>query len=218
MFSKGKSTIFTNIKNLIVENIIKYFKEYFLVTIIFIVGIIIGVVFINNLSENQSNEISTYINSFLGTLEDNNNVNYTELLKDSVTQNLILVVALWFVGATLIGIPLVFAIVLFRGFCLGYTISAVIHVLGISKGIVFVLTSMLLQNLIFIPAIIALAVSGIRLYHTVVKDRNSESIKVAILRHSIFSIIILVLLIISSVIEVFCSTNLFVLCRNFIVI
>lgn len=218
MFSKGKSTIFTNIKNLIVENIIKYFKEYFLVTIIFIVGIIIGVVFINNLSGNQSNEISTYINSFLGTLEDNNNVNYTELLKDSVTQNLILVVALWFVGATLIGIPLVFAIVLFRGFCLGYTISAVIHVLGISKGIVFVLTSMLLQNLIFIPAIIALAVSGIRLYHTVVKDRNSESIKVAILRHSIFSIIILVLLIISSVIEVFCSTNLFVLCRNFIVI
>ena len=29
MFSKGKSTIFTNIKNLIVKNIIKYFKEYF---------------------------------------------------------------------------------------------------------------------------------------------------------------------------------------------
>ena len=218
MFSKGKNTIFTNIKNLIVENIIKYFKEYFLVTIIFIVGIIIGVVFINNLSENQSNEISTYINSFLETLKNNSNFNYVELLKDSVIQNLILVVTLWFVGATLIGIPLVFAIVLFRGFCLGYTISAVIHVLGISKGIVFVLTTMFLQNLIFIPAIIALAVSGIRLYHTVVKDRSSESIKIAILRHSIFAIIIMILLIISSVIEVFCSTNLFVLCRNFIVI
>ncbi len=218
MFSKGKNTIFTNIKNLIVENIIKYFKEYFLVTIIFIVGIIIGVVFINNLSENQSNEISTYINSFLETLKNNSNFNYAELLKDSVIQNLILVVTLWFVGATLIGIPLVFAIVLFRGFCLGYTISAVIHVLGISKGIVFVLTTMFLQNLIFIPAIIALAVSGIRLYHTVVKDRSSESIKIAILRHSIFAIIIMILLIISSVIEVFCSTNLFVLCRNFIVI
>lgn len=218
MFNKGKNTIFTNIKNLIVENIIKYFKEYFLVTIIFIVGIIIGVVFINNLSENQSNEISTYINSFLETLKNNSNFNYAELLKDSVIQNLILVVTLWFVGATLIGIPLVFAIVLFRGFCLGYTISAVIHVLGISKGIVFVLTTMFLQNLIFIPAIIALAVSGIRLYHTVVKDRSSESIKIAILRHSIFAIIIMILLIISSVIEVFCSTNLFVLCRNFIVI
>lgn len=218
MFSKGKNTIFTNIKNLIVENIIKYFKEYFLVTIIFVIGIIIGVIFINNLSENQSNEISTYINSFLENIKNNNNFNYAELFKDSVIQNLVLVVTLWFVGATLIGIPLVFAIVLFRGFCLGYTISAVMHVLGISKGIVFVLTSMFLQNIIFIPAVIALAVSGIRLYHTVVKDRSSEGIKYAIIRHSVFSIVILVLLIISSVIEVFCSTNLFALCRNFIAI
>lgn len=218
MFSKGKNTIFVNIKNVIVENIIKYFKEYFLVTIIFVIGIIIGVIFINNLSENQSNEISTYINSFLENIKNNNNFNYADLFKDSVIQNLVLVVTLWFVGATLIGIPLVFAIVLFRGFCLGYTISAVMHVLGIPNGIVFVLTSMFLQNIIFIPAVIALAVSGIRLYHIVVKDRSSEGIKYAIIRHSVFSIVILVLLIISSVIEVFCSTNLFVLCRNFIAI
>lgn len=214
MFNKGKNTIFTNIKNLIVENIIKYFKEYFLVTIIFIVGIIIGVIFINNLSENQSNEINTYINSFLETIKSNSNFNYAELLKESVVQNIILVLILWFVGATLIGIPLVFAIILFRGFCLGYTISAIIHVLGISKGIVFVFTSMFLQNIIFIPAIIALAVSSIRLYHTVVKNRDSESIKYALIRHSIFSIVVLVLLIISSIIEVFASTNSFVLCMN----
>jgi len=215
-FAKKNTTIMAKFKGLAVDNIIKYFKEYFIVTICFIIGIIAGVIFINNLSINQSNEITTYVSSFLETLKTDVNLNYMELLKDSIMQNSILVLILWFVGATLIGIPLVFAIIVFRGFCLGYTISAIIHVLGISKGIIFVLTTMFLQNIIFIPAIIALAVSGIRLYQTVVKNRNSESIKFAILKHTIFSFIILMLLILSSAVEIFCSTNLLILCINFL--
>lgn len=213
---RRKNSVILNIKNLVLENIITYFKEYIVVTIFFIIGIIAGVIFINNLSDNQSNEITTYISSFLETLKTDVNFNYLELLKNSLIQNLILVLALWFVGATLIGIPLVFGIILFRGFCLGYTISAVIHILGISKGVIFVLTAMFLHNLIFIPAIIALAVSGIRLYQTVVKNRNAESIKFAIIKHTIFSLIIMLLLFLSSIIEVFVSTNLFTLCINFL--
>lgn len=211
---KRKSSAISNIKNLVLENIITYFKEYIIVTICFVIGIIAGVIFINNLSDNQSSEIATYISSFLETLKADININYLELLKNSLMQNLILVLTLWFVGATLIGIPLVFGIILFRGFCLGYTISAIIHILGISKGIMFVLTTMFLHNLIFIPAIIALAVSGIRLYQTVVKNRNSESIKFAILKHSIFALIIMLLLALSSIIEIFVSTNLFSVCIN----
>ena len=216
MRNRRKSTFFENVKTALVENVIKYFKEYLIVTVCFIIGIIAGVVFINNLSDNQSNEITTYVNSFIDTLKSGVSFDYLELLKNSIIQNSILVLILWFVGATLIGIPLVFAIIVFRGFCLGYTVSAIVHILGTSKGIVFILTSVFLQNIIFIPAVIALAVSGIRLYQTVVKNRNSESIKFAILKHSIFSIVILILLIISSLIEVFCSTNLLVLCVNWL--
>jgi len=212
--NRRKNTFFDNLKNAIVENLIRYFKEYLIVTICFIIGVVAGVVFINNLSVNQSNEITTYVNSFIDTLRTGVNLNYFELLKNSIIQNIILVLVLWFLGATLIGMPLVFGVILFRGFCLGYTVSAIVHILGMSKGIIFVLTTVFLQNIIFIPSVIALAVSGIRLYQTVVKNRNSESIKFAILKHSIFSFIILILLIISSVIEVFGSTNLLVLCIN----
>lgn len=211
-----KSSIVLNLKNLILENVITYFKEYIIVTICFLVGIVVGVIFINNLSDNQSTEITTYINSFLETLKKDVNFNYFELLKDSLVQNFILVLALWFVGVTLIGIPLVFGIIIFRGFCLGYTISAIIQILGISKGITFVSTAMFLHNLIFIPAIIALGVSGIRLYQTVVKNRNAESIKFAILKHSIFALLIMLLLILSSIIEVFISTNIFIFVIKFL--
>lgn len=212
---RSKRSVFSNLKNLIAENIITYFKEYLIVTIFFIIGIIIGVIFVNNLSTNQSSEVNTYITVFLDTLKNGFQLEYVELLKNSLLQNLILVLLLWFVGATLIGMPLVFAIIMFRGFCLGYTISALIYVLGISKGILFVILELFLQNIIFIPAIIALAVSGVRLYKTVMKNRNSENIKFAILKHSIFSMLIMLLLIISSVVEVFVSTNLLKLCINF---
>lgn len=101
-----------------------------------------------------------------------------------------------------------FGIVVYRGFCLGYTISICISIMGIGKGISFILISVLLQNLIFIPAIIALAVSGFKLYKSIIKDNRKENIKLEILRHIVFSLIMLILLLISSVIEIFISNNL----------
>lgn len=79
--------------------------------------------------------------------------------------------------------------------------------MGMSKGLLFILISILLQNLIFIPAILALAVSGFKLYKSIIKDNRKENIKVEILRHTAFSLIMLILLLISSLIEVFISTN-----------
>ena len=82
-----------------------------------------------------------------------------------------------------------------------------ISIMGMSKGLLFILISILLQNLIFIPAILALAVSGFKLYKSIIKDNRKENIKVEILRHTAFSLIMLILLLISSLIEVFISTN-----------
>ncbi len=97
---------------------------------------------------------------------------------------------------------------MYRGFCLGYTISACVTIMGTGKGIAFVLSSMLLQNLIFIPAILALAVSGFKLYKSIVKDNRKENVKLEILRHTIFSLVMLGVLIMSSLVEILISTNL----------
>ena len=45
-----------------------------------------------------------------------------------------------------------------------------------------------------IPAIIAIAVSAFKLYKSIVKDRNKENIKIEIIRHTIFSLIMLLVL------------------------
>lgn len=98
---------------------------------------------------------------------------------------------------------------------MGYTVSASISILGVSKGLAFILSALLLQNLIFIPAIFAISVSGIKLYKSIIKDKRRENIKVEIIRHTIFSILMAVLLVASSAIEVFMSNNLLKLVSNY---
>lgn len=147
------------------------------------------------------------MNNFVEKLKSTENLDSMELLKNSIYQNIILAVTIWFFGTTVIGIPVVFGIILYRGFCLGYTISSCIFIMGLSKGIIFVLISILLQSLLFIPAILALGVSGFKLYKSIIKDNRKENIKLEIIRHTLFTLVMLVILIVSSFVEIFISTN-----------
>ena len=192
---------------IIKEHVINNKKEYVIIFLIFVIGIFSGVFFINHLQETPKTEITNYLNQFIEKFKGLESINNIELLKNSIMQNIGLAIVIWFFGTTVIGIPIVFAIILYRGFCLGYTISLCITIMGLGKGISFVLVTLLLQNILLIPAILALAVSGIKLYKSIVKDKTKENVKIEILRHTVFSIIMLIMLAIASVIEIFMSTN-----------
>lgn len=189
------------------DHIIHNKKEYIIVSLLFVIGIFLGVLFINHLQEAQKSEITTYLNTFIEKMKNTESLNYMELLKNSIGHNILLAIILWFFGTTVIGIPVVFGVVLYRGFCLGYTIAACISMMGMPQGIFFAFILLFLQNIVFIPAILALAVSGFKLYKSIIKDRNRENIKIEVVRHTIFSFIMLLILAVSSAIEIFLSTN-----------
>lgn len=73
--------------------------------------------------------------------------------------------------------------------------------MGSLKGSIFTLISIFLQNVLFIPGILIIGVSSIRLYKSIMKDKRKENIKLEILRHTILSLVMLIVLIISAVIE-----------------
>ena len=125
----------SKLKEIIISHIENNLREYLIVSLIFLIGIIIGVIFINNVSENQISEITNYISSFTQDLKENKDINTLLLLKDSIKKNALLAVFLWFMGSTVIGISIVYLAVCFRGFCLGYTISSIILSLGMRKRI-----------------------------------------------------------------------------------
>lgn len=176
---KIRGVVLTHIKN--------NQKDYIILLLTLIIGVILGVMFINKVSNEQKQEITDYITSFTNSLKEDKVIDKAGLLKSSITKNISLATCLWFIGGAVILIPVIYVTVLFRGFCIGYTISATIAVLGTAKGILFSVASLLLQNIIAIPAILALALSGIRLYKSIIKNRKKENIKIEILRaHNFF--------------------------------
>ena len=200
-----------SIKETVINHILENLKLYIIVIVIFIIGISLGVVFINNANETQVSEIQNYINNFINSLKQNYHIDKMELIKSSIGDNLILIITMWFIGSTVIGIPIIFGIVLYRGFCIGYTVSAIIAVLGVQKGVIFLLSTVFLQNLIFIPVLICMTISSIKLYKSIMKDRRRENIKIEIIRHTLISIILLIALLIATLVEVYVSTNILML-------
>ena len=196
------------IKQTIIEHVANNRKEYIIIVLLFIIGIFLGFFFVNNMQESSKEEIQSYINNFIEKMKNSQNIDNMSLLKNSITQNIVFAVLIWFFGTTVIGLPIVFGLVLYRGFCLGYTVSSFIAILGIGKGIVFIFASLLFQSLLSIPAILGLAVSGFKLYKSIIRDKAKENIKLEIARHTIFSIIMIAILLIASIIEIFISTNL----------
>ena len=192
------------------EHISKNIKTYIILIIIFVLGIILGVLVVNNSSELQKTEVTNYINTFITDIKNNQQIDYFKLLRTSCMNNLKVVLILWFMGSTVIGIPLVYGEIGYKGFCLGYTASAITMAIGSGKSTMFIGTSMLLNNIILIPAILLLATSGINLYKSIMKDKRKENIKIEVIRHTIFSLMILAVLTVASLIETYISTNLLI--------
>ena len=71
----------------------------------------------------------------------------------------------------------------------------------LKKGITFCLLSLFLQNIFFIPAIITIGVSSIKLYKAIIADRRKENIKIQLISHTIVSLLMLLILIFSSFLE-----------------
>lgn len=193
---KYKNNIFTVIQEDISNNI----KLYIIILIIFLVGLFCGVMFINQ--NDSKTEIENYINTYIDETKSLQNGKYFEELQKDIKSNIILVLLLWFAGTTIIGIPIVLGIILVRGFCLGYTISACVYVLGKIKGIIFIFITIFLQNIIFVPAIMILGVSSIKLYKSIIKDRRKENIKLSILKHTTITGMVLISLILASIIKI----------------
>ena len=189
------------IKTAIANYILNNSKEFILIGLLFIIGIFVGVIIINNCSELQGQEISTYISEFINRFKNIGNLDKTSLVIESIKNNTILALIIWLAGTTVIGVPVVLTVILFRGICLGYTISAISYTLGSLKGTLFCIISLCAQNILFIPAVLSLGVSSIKLYKSIIKDRRRENIKIEILRHTIFSGLMLGVLVISSFVE-----------------
>lgn len=196
------------LKNKIIEHISKSKKQYAIIFSVLFIGIAIGVVYVNNLNQAKLENTSKYITEFIEKYKVIEKVEVGELFKITILKNCLIGILIWFFGTTVIGLPVVFGIVLYKGFSLGHTISVITISLGTTKSIFFVILSLLLQNIFVLPGILGISVSCMKLYSSIIKDRRTKNIRLEVIRHTIFSLAMLILLIFGAVLESFVSSNL----------
>jgi len=178
------------------------------VLLFFLVGIVLGSYTVYYMSDFNRVEITTYFNNFLEFL-GGNSVAYTSILVDSIKSILPMVVIIVLLGYTAVGTPIILMMDLAKGYVIGFTFSLIVSMLG-SKGIMLVLSGLMLQNLIFIPIIMLISVLAIR--HSVTKLKmgvSRDRVKLDVSRAYLNFQGLLSLIIISGIlIETYISPNL----------
>lgn len=178
------------------------------VLLFFLVGIVLGSYTVYYMSDFNRVEITTYFNNFLEFL-GGNSVSYKSILVDSIKSILPMVAIIVLLGYTAVGTPIILMMDLAKGYVIGFTFSLIVSMLG-SKGIMLVLSGLMLQNLIFIPIIMLISVLAIR--HSVTKLKmgvSRDRVKLDVSRAYLNFQGLLSLIIISGIlIETYISPNL----------
>ena len=130
------------------KSIINQKKKYLFFTILSLIGIISGFLFIYFISKTDKLLVHDEINLFLNSVKDNN-LNYGTTLLNSIVSNLLYFIFIWILGISIIGIPIILFLIFLKSFIFGFSISSIINVLGI-KGILVALFYQLPHNLVLL--------------------------------------------------------------------
>ena len=125
---------------------------YLIVAVVFALGIITGIMGAKGLPFEQAQELRNYLDHFLqqvGMME----VDHTGALWEVMYNDLILILEVYILGLTVIGIPVILGIIFTRGFVLGYCVAFLINSNNV-QGMALTCAAILPQNIILVPALL----------------------------------------------------------------
>ncbi|MFA6843742.1 MAG: stage II sporulation protein M [Bacilli bacterium] len=179
---------------------------YLFLLLVFLVGVLFGSIFITILDEQDKSTVITQIASFFDQIK-NNKVDYLNVFKNSVTANLIYIAAIWLLGISIIGIPIIIMMLFFKGFMIGFSIAAIIakyKIIGVLGALTYIFPHIIISVLvIFMLSYYALKLS-FGLLRAVI-ERKSINFSEIINRYSFAMLLSVIVMIIASTIETFVS-------------
>ena len=193
--------------NTLISNVNKHIQENFWLYIISILsvftGIILGIYSVKYMGEFERNDLLNYLMNFIDP-SNANGISYKLIFLQSIKNNLPVIIFLWFLGLTIVGIPIIIIIDLLKGFTVGFTFSFMISGLG-KSGIGIAILGVLPQNLIYIPCIIFGSVVSMEFSVMLLKNKFNKqwasSISNRIIYYSVIFIVIIIFLFIGIIIE-----------------
>ncbi|MFZ7134009.1 MAG: stage II sporulation protein M [Eubacteriales bacterium] len=140
-------------------------RIFLLLSTMFVIGIILGTLCVKGLSDIQKTELMDYLSNFFKVLSNtdnelNNNEMFFQLLFDNLKiYGLLMLFGLITIG--MVGIP---ALVVIKGFILGFTIGFILDELYL-MGFLFSLFVIFPQNILYIIGLIFSSSMGIMMSH-----------------------------------------------------
>lgn len=197
----------------------KNIKEIILITLIIFIGLIIGIIYINSLTDENISKVDSHVNSVVDYIKELNceesKIDNTVILFTNLKRNILYIMLIGLFSLCIIGLPIMYLLIGFKSFSLGYTMSAILATLGTRSGIIFICSSMILHNIIYLIGIYLISISGIDLYKEIVVNK-SENIRLKIISHIIFIVISVLISVFAALVETFISNNLFIMLKDFI--
>ncbi len=180
-------------------------KKLFKLIILVLISIILGIFYIAIISKSNRLMIKENLELYFSSL---NKLDYTKAIINSLTTNLLYSIGIWLLGISIIGVPIIILLLLFKSFILGFTISSIIYFYKF-KGIIIAL-------IYIIPLIINLFLVFFLSYYSLIfsfnlnrllflkKDINFRNIMRRYIKILIF---VIIFTIVSSGIEVYVVPN-----------
>lgn len=150
MFAAGAFT------ELAAKYFLRHLPLYLALILLFVTGLGFGAVATHKLSPVQKDDLASYIAGVYNSFGDNYGqaAPRGEVFLQSVTENVVKTAGLLFLlGLTVIGAPLILAVVFVRGFVLGFTVGFLVQETMV-QGLILSTTCILPHNLLVVPALL----------------------------------------------------------------
>jgi len=180
-----------------------------------ILGVIAGTIFILNIGKQDQKLALEQVTNFFENIEKNN-INSGLALKNSIITNFTYISAIFILGLSIIGLPIVIFLLFFKGFLVGFSVSAII--LNYSyKGAFLSFLYLFPGTIINIIALIILSIYSTNFSYKLVKSIFSKekiNTKLALKQYIIIYLFTLIAILISSLLEIYLFPNLTKLVTN----
>lgn len=183
---------------------IKAKNIYLFLLLIFIIGVIFGSLFITIINDTDKNTVLNQITNFFNEMKSNK-IDYLDIFKNSVISNLIYITFIWFLGISIIGIPIIIIMLFIKGFMIGFSITSIIanyKFLGILGSLSYIFPHIILSIIVILLISYHALKLSINLLKSVINKKNINFNEI-INRYSMIMLISVIGMIIISLTEAF---------------
>jgi len=143
---------------------------YWFTIVLFTMGIIFGAVLVNSLPLSQKQELYGFLQYFFNSLSQQGIPETSTHFQQSFGFYAKTVAIMWVLGLSIIGLPMILLMLFLKGVVVGFTVGFLVNQLQ-WQGVTFAMMGILPQNLLVVPALFIIGVSGISFSLRLIKTR-----------------------------------------------